>query len=404
MDTRGIDYRPIRLDRKEVRLLEIQNGNSVHDPLVSRLITCKVTPDLEYVGLSTLWRDQDDNHTEVVWVNNRRVVVPATVGQALRNVRAFFVSDQEYLSQTASNTSSNQPLTAASAPPPSSSTCQQHHKSSRTNSLNSDSVTSNSSSSTPQQQPLPSQQVLVTTAPPPPPASTQRRKSKTPSWLKQLLRGFKSILPDDSDAGARKAPLRVWVDCLCMDLKNDAESAQRRSHVALAYSGAKITVGWLGLKDDTSDTAIAILRKLDAMCPPGFGSPEDRVLHPENYSPCMQWLAPMGAEWAADAAKGGGGGGDGQGAMYTAATKFLSRPYFHRQWIVEELTLSKFPAFLMGDEIVSWMQLLIWNRMNGELSFLWPCFFFFSLTNLPKLQRNLKSQAACISPPKSTSL
>lgn len=34
--------------------------------------------------------------------------------------------------------------------------------------------------------------------------------------------------------------------------------------------------------------------------------------------------------------------------------------------IVEELTLSKFPAFLLGDNIISWMQFLKWNRINGK--------------------------------------
>lgn len=329
MDTRGIEYRPVNLERREIRLLEIQNGINIHDPLVCRLATYKVHPDLEFVGLSTLWRDQDDNHTEPIWVNSRRVVVPATIGQALRNVRALFLADQEYLYQTASNTSQ-----------------------SRANSVKSSSSSSPNGTNGHSYHPQSKDTAVA-------------RPKKTPGWLKHLLRGFKSILPDDTSPGAvRKAPLRVWVDCLCMDLKNDRETALRRSHVALAYGSAKITVGWLGLKDDTTDIAIGILRRLDSLCPTGFGDPEDRLLHPENYSPVMKWLAPIGDEWNADAKSGGA---REQGAMYTAATKFLSRPFFHRQWIVEELTLSKFPAFLMGDEIISWMQLLNWNRMNGKL-------------------------------------
>lgn len=34
--------------------------------------------------------------------------------------------------------------------------------------------------------------------------------------------------------------------------------------------------------------------------------------------------------------------------------------------IIEELTLSQFPAFLLGNEILSWMQMLRWNRINGK--------------------------------------
>lgn len=287
IDTRCLDYRPVNVYKKEIRLLEVSTGRDINDPIVCRLVNVRVTTDLEFVGLCALLRENpSDTSTEDIWVNGCRIPVPTTIGQALRAVRALFRRDQGSLYQTQSNSSSSTTLTSRRGPKPS----------------------------------------------PPPPTNAQRAAAttsskKTPRWLKQLLRGFRSILPDDSAPSSRSAPLRVFVDCLCMDPRNEREAEQRRAVLQLAYSSAQITVGWLGEKDETSDIAIHILRALDDVYPPGFGTPEDRLEHPENYSPIMKWLEPIGAAWAED---GKVNGDPEKGPLYVAATKYLSRPFFQR--------------------------------------------------------------------------
>lgn len=328
VDTRSLDYKTVSVDKREIRLLEIQTGRDIHDPIVSRLVNVRVTEDLEFVGLAALLGDFDHAGKETISVNGCKISVPATIGQALRHTRALFLREQGLLYHTVSNSSST-----SSSPRP------------------------------------------------------QTRHRKTPAWFRQILRGFRSISPEASASSfSRGTPLRVFLDCICMNLCDPREGDQRRAMLALAYGSAIITVGWLGPKDETSDMAIQMLRELDAVYPPNFGHPLDKLEHPENYSPVMKWIEPVGTAWLAD---GDVNGDPEQGPMYIAASKFLARPFFQRTckflkntshiliWrhrlhshnatgIMEELSLSRFPAFLLGDEIVSWMQMLQWNRMNEE--------------------------------------
>lgn len=329
IDTRCLDYRPANVYKREIRLLEISTGRDINDPISARLVGVRVTPDLEFVGLCALLRENpSDASTEDVWVNGCRIPVPATIGQALRAVRALFRRDQGSLYQTQSNSSSSTTLTSSrrgapkpppspTPPPPTSTPAYQQRAAANAAAANANATVTTTTTTT---------------------TSTSNSNSnggkKTPRWLRQLLRGFRSILPDDSSSsrngghgGGSNAPLRVFVDCLCMDLRNEREAEQRRAVLQLAYGSAQITVGWLGEKDETSDVAIHILRALDEVYPPGFGTPEDRLEHPENYSPVMKWLEPIGAAWAED---GRVNGDPEKGPLYVAATKYLSRPFFQR--------------------------------------------------------------------------
>lgn len=213
-----------------------------------------------------------------------------------------------------------------------------------------------------------SRQSSRSTATEPPPTSSGGGAKRTPAWLRHLLRGFRSILPDESASSATRvgaeAPLRVWLDCICINNQEPKEEAQRRAHLAMVYGSAKLVVGWLGLKDETSDMAIGILRTLDSLCPPDFGEPGDRREHPENYGPRMDWLQPIAEKWEESfqaVAR------PEDSPMFQASVNFLGRPFFNRLWILQEVALSDNPAFLLGDEIVSWMQMLRWNRLNEEV-------------------------------------
>lgn len=293
LDTRSLEYKPVNIHKREIRLLEISTGRDVHDPIVCKLVNVKVTDDLQFVGLCALLRDSSDSNTEDVWVNGYRIQVPATIGQALRSIRALFLREQATLYRAQSNSSSTNGST------------DQAHQS-------------------PAVKPLPSPAAAAAAAS----AQHQQKATKTPKWLKNLLRPFRSILPvEASNNAARPEPLRVFLDCLCMNARNSHEAEQRRATLALAYGSAKITVGWLGEKDETSDVAIQIFRTLDEMCPPGFGTPEDRAEHPENYSPVMKWLEPMGVAWVEEAKTTED---PEQGRLFLSMTNFFGRPLFQR--------------------------------------------------------------------------
>lgn len=61
-----IDYKPINIAKNETRLLEIETGHSIDDPIRSRLVNVKITNDVEFIGLSALWGNPDE--TEAIWI------------------------------------------------------------------------------------------------------------------------------------------------------------------------------------------------------------------------------------------------------------------------------------------------------------------------------------------------
>lgn len=116
----------------------------------------------------------------------------------------------------------------------------------------------------------------------PPPSPPPRRKDH---WLVHALRNVFSILPDHNQRQYRNNTLRVWIDGLCIDQQSATENRHRRSHMAQVYRSAKMVVGWLGLKDESSDLAVDTLEELTEVMPRNWGDPEDKALHPENYAP-----------------------------------------------------------------------------------------------------------------------
>ncbi|KAH7268385.1 hypothetical protein B0J15DRAFT_230839 [Fusarium solani] len=301
-----VPYRSLDPSGTEVRLLELHPASTgnINERLVCRLVHERLSDSSDFIGLSSLFGDI--NVTEAIQVNGTRVVLPANVAQALRYVRAVFL--------------------APSPPTPCSSSSDLREEKRY-------------------EAPLP---------PPPPP-------KKAPSWLRSLFRGVRNAFAEPSK-GARP-PLRIWLDTLCINRRDAREEAERRSHMARAYRHAKMVVGWLGPKDSTSDLAIEIIRAWDKCMPLTFGEPGDRELHPENYAPTLQWMGPVAhlsdiPEGITDPR---------EVPNYKAISEFLNRPYFRNTWMLDDMTMARFPAFLLGDDIVSWMQILRLNRVNEDI-------------------------------------
>lgn len=133
--------------------------------------------------------------------------------------------------------------------------------------------------------------------------------------------------------------------------------------MARAYRHARTVVGWLGTHDGTSNLAIDIIRAWDDCMPASFGEPGDREAHPEDYAPNLQWMGPVAhlsniPEGITDPR---------EVPSYKAISAFLNRPYFRNTWMLEDMALARFPAFLLGDDIVSWRQILRLNRVNEDI-------------------------------------
>ncbi|KAG6037165.1 hypothetical protein E4U41_005299 [Claviceps citrina] len=200
-----------------------------------------------------------------------------------------------------------------------------------------------------------------------PRAPQQSRSAKMPAWLRSLLKNAKQALADpsadQSKNNSRPPPLRIWLDLLCINRRDAKEEAECRTALVRAYRHAQVVIGWLGPADDTTALAIDIIRSWDRCMPANFGEPGDREAHPENYAPILEWMAPVAhlsdiPEGITDPR---------EVPSYKAISTFLTRPYFRNAWMLDHMALASFPTFLVGDEIVSWKQILRLNRVNEDI-------------------------------------
>ncbi|KAG6019499.1 hypothetical protein E4U40_006975 [Claviceps sp. LM458 group G5] len=335
--TNCIRYRPLNRNRNEIRLLEVQPPltDDINERVVCRLVHERLDDDPEFAGLSTLYGTV--TNYEYMQVNGSKIAVPLNVAEALRHVRSLFLGRRDGQSPDLTDaTSSHTKVSLSPSQPQSLSPTQSHSKS---------------------QPQLQSQ--LPSRAPP------QSRSDKIPGWLRSLLKNAKQILVDSSSSSKGNSPpqLRIWLDLLCVNRQDAKEEAERRSSLVRAYRHAQMVIGWLGPADDTSDLAIEIIRAWDSCMPINFGEPGDRDAHPENYAPIMQWMGPV-----AHLSNIPEGVTDPRDVpSYKAISSFLTRPYFRNAWILDDMALARFPAFLVADEIVSWKQILRLNRVNEDI-------------------------------------
>ncbi|KAF5025708.1 hypothetical protein F66182_2175 [Fusarium sp. NRRL 66182] len=306
----SIPYRRLDLPAQELRLIELQASanNDVNERIVCRLVHDKLANSPDFIGLSALYGDI--TNTETILLNGSKVSIPSDLAEALRYVRDVFLGPRCPAGNESSWTLDDN---------------QQQHQHQH------------------QQQPSP------------PPSPTK----KPPGWL----RSFIKKLVDPGALRSDKPPLRVWVDLLCINKRDHREEAESRSHMARAYRHARLVVGWLGPKDSTSDLAIDIIRAWDRCMPANFGEPGDREANPRNYAPILQWMGPVAhlsdiPEGVTDPT---------EVPSYRAISGFLNRPYFRNTWILDDIAMAQFPTFMVGDGIVSWMQMLRLNRVNEDI-------------------------------------
>lgn len=358
----NISYKRLDVSKNEFRLLELRSANDIDDRVECRLITQSLTEDVEFLAISALYGDQKVE--EIIFVNGHRVPVPQNLAQAIRHVRAVFLSPQSFTFPSSTYSSARS-----------------------TSSIN--------------LRPEAERGRLA-----PSKSKSQLRVPQTspaPRWLKHALRHVRSILPKAPGQykDAKPPRLLIWLDAICVNQQDAAETKDSRAVMRQIYGQAKTVIGWLGmpLEDGTTDLAMDSMKQVDEAIPPNWGDAEDQELHPENYSPQHEWMKKIAHFWE--------GGYDEAIAAYPslieAHTKddsrvpdpedlqknmngsvtppkykyrnsawasvchILERDYFQRQWILDELAMAKFPTFLIGDRILSWKHILRLNRLIEEM-------------------------------------
>lgn len=277
----SIVYRRLDHAKREIRLLEINSSRNINDPVECKLVTTRLTDDLEFIALSSLYGDAAQ--TERIWVSGQPINITAHLGAALRNIRAVFYPTISRRFQR-----------------------------------------------------------------------TPARRPHGPRWLRQLF-GF-------SNGTLESRSLRVWIDLICIDQNDEMERQRQTIEMRQVYKSAELVVGWVGEKIDTTDAAIEALAEVEDKIPPRFGDPGDREEHPENYAPEHRWAHNILHIWSSSIP----GVAPFEMPYWQGYLDFLSRQYFQRRWILEELSLARFPCFLIGDSIVPWKHLLRFIRMTEE--------------------------------------
>jgi hypothetical protein len=125
----------------------------------------------------------------------------------------------------------------------------------------------------------------------------------------------------------------MWVDQICIDQGNKEEKAQQVPLMSQIYENAINTAIWLGDADDDSDTALRLL---------------------EDARICLQFFTEKQFD-PNEVARMGLPELDADG--WEALWKLLSRRWFERLWIIQEVALSKDLWVVCGNSAIKWESL-----------------------------------------------
>lgn len=127
----------------------------------------------------------------------------------------------------------------------------------------------------------------------------------------------------------------LWVDQICIDQENNGEKAQQVPLMSRIYEHAINTAIWLGDSADDSDTAIQLLKDLHVRL--RFSTEE--TIDPTEFEG-RNLPNPDSKDWE-------------------ALWKLLSRPWFERLWIIQEVTLSDVSWIICGNSVITWDSLYV---------------------------------------------
>ncbi|KAF2826971.1 HET-domain-containing protein [Ophiobolus disseminans] len=136
--------------------------------------------------------------------------------------------------------------------------------------------------------------------------------------------------------------LILWIDAISINQGDLEERSQQVSRMGDIFRSARNVVVWLGLASDDSSSALRF-----------FGHLGDQIEHTEDdfrlpLPDCANpnWYGITdGAQFASDP------------EMWEAIHKLLSRPWFDRVWIIQEIVLATSAIVQCGQDTILWRQL-----------------------------------------------
>ncbi|KAE9371987.1 HET-domain-containing protein [Stipitochalara longipes BDJ] len=114
-------------------------------------------------------------------------------------------------------------------------------------------------------------------------------------------------------------PINLWVDNLCINMNDDQERSRQVSKMDQIYQQANNVCVWLGESDNSSKMALKFIPRILNL------SFLDRELDDERNMDCWRALGVL-----------------------------ISRPWFSRRWVLQEIAFAKSSTIHCGDDVVHW--------------------------------------------------
>lgn len=121
----------------------------------------------------------------------------------------------------------------------------------------------------------------------------------------------------------------LWVDAICIDQSNEEEKTAQVRLMRTIYSEAEMVIIWLGKEVPTDRSGYELMQKVQSV----LGRP-DFEIHDGSATQILD-LHALGLPGMREPA-------------WDAAVKILSRPWFSRVWIVQELLVARRSICLCG--------------------------------------------------------
>lgn len=157
-------------------------------------------------------------------------------------------------------------------------------------------------------------------------------KFECDGYVKMITRSLESALRHFRE---EDRAVVLWVDQICIDQENKEEKGQQVPLMSRIYAFAINTAIWLGDAADDSDMAMGLLKDVHVLLQ--FSTEE--IIDPTELE--RRNLPNLDSD------------------DWKALWKLLSRPWFERLWIIQEVTLSPEKWVVCGNSVITWESLSV---------------------------------------------
>lgn len=142
--------------------------------------------------------------------------------------------------------------------------------------------------------------------------------------------------------GWELANLPLWIDAVCINQDDIPERNSQVQMMGAIYRSATKTISWLGPDDGDSETAVKVLRNI-------FPRVNDSI----RKKDLLAWLDPEKTNlWQKSVQRTNRIPGFSGNDFWDSCKQILTRAYFSRSWITQELVLSRNVVVLCGQQTV----------------------------------------------------